>query len=119
MISDHPWLGVGAGNFGRHFPQYAAATVAEDAAEPHNFLLELWASYGVFALAAVLVSLGAFFYLVVTRRPPEDESPPPHSDEAGARDEARREGEAPAEPHADGSAGASPSPETPSPVRPT
>ncbi|MBI1913691.1 MAG: hypothetical protein HYS12_02885 [Planctomycetes bacterium] len=92
MIDDHPWLGVGAGNFGRLFPQYAGDTAAEDVAEPHNFVLELWASYGVFALAAVLLALGAFFYLVLTRRP------------------AAGEGEAPAGPRAQGSAGASPSP---------
>jgi hypothetical protein len=69
MIEAHPWLGVGAGNFGRLFPQYVTDNVTEDVAEPHNFALELWASYGVFALAAVLLALGSFFYLVLTHWP--------------------------------------------------
>ena len=65
MIRDHPWLGVGAGNFGRAYPQYLLVTAAGATNDAHNFVLGLWASYGIFALAAVLLALGAFFVLVL------------------------------------------------------
>jgi hypothetical protein len=67
MITDgkHPrqfWLGVGPGNFGRHYTQYMAATAYEQVKEPHNFLLESWATSGVFAMAALVSTLGLFFW---------------------------------------------------------
>jgi O-antigen ligase len=61
MIGDHPWLGVGPGNFGRHYPQYMLATATEKITDPHNFAIELWATGGLFALVALLVALAAFF----------------------------------------------------------
>jgi O-antigen ligase len=61
MIRDHPWLGVGPGNFGRHYPQYMLPTVTEKITDPHNFAIELWATGGVIALVGMLVALAAFF----------------------------------------------------------
>jgi hypothetical protein len=61
MIRDHPWLGVGPGNFTRFYPRYMRPTAAEEIADPHNFALEVWAAAGVFALGALLIALGAFF----------------------------------------------------------
>jgi O-antigen ligase len=61
MIGAHPWLGVGAGNFGRHYPQHMLPTVTEKITDPHNFAIELWATGGLFALVALLVALAAFF----------------------------------------------------------
>src|SRR5205823_2454635 len=65
MIADHPWLGVGSGNFGGYYPRYMAETAGEKIKDPHNFVLELWATGGVFVLLAVLTALGAFFVYVV------------------------------------------------------
>ena len=52
VIGDHVWLGVGPGNFGRLYPRYMATTAVEKVQDPHNFVLELWATCGIFAVAA-------------------------------------------------------------------
>ena len=61
MIGDHSWLGVGPGNFGRHYPQYMLPSAYEQVQDPHNFLLEIAAGSGVFTLLVFLVLLGLFF----------------------------------------------------------
>jgi O-antigen ligase len=65
LIGDHPWLGVGPGNFGNAYHRYMAPTAAETIQDPHNFFLEVWSSAGLVAAAAVLFALGAFFYRVL------------------------------------------------------
>jgi O-antigen ligase len=63
MIRDHPWLGVGPGNFSRHYPRYMVPTAADTAvADPHSFALEVWAGGGVFALLALLAAFAALGY---------------------------------------------------------
>lgn len=65
MIADHPWLGVGPGNFGDHYTRYKLATASEEITDPHNFLLELAATAGLPALLAMLLvmlfALGELF----------------------------------------------------------
>jgi O-antigen ligase len=61
MIQDYPWLGVGPGNFGRHYPRYMEPTASEKVQDPHNFALEIWATSGVFALLLLLITLAVFF----------------------------------------------------------
>ncbi|HLJ92434.1 MAG TPA: O-antigen ligase family protein [Gemmataceae bacterium] len=61
MIRHHPWLGVGPGNFGRLYPSYMLPRAFEQIKDPHNFVLEIWATAGVFALIALLITLGSFF----------------------------------------------------------
>jgi O-antigen ligase len=76
------WLGVGPGNFGRHYPRYMAETASEKITDPHNFALEIWATAGVFALAALLTALGAFFWktrhvwTTPQQQDPKEERPP-------------------------------------------
>jgi O-antigen ligase/tetratricopeptide (TPR) repeat protein len=62
MIKDHPWLGVGPGQFGQFYPRYMRETAYEKITNPHNFVLEIWATYGLFALAALGAALVAFFW---------------------------------------------------------
>jgi tetratricopeptide (TPR) repeat protein len=62
MIKDHPWLGVGPGQFGRFYPRYMEETAFEKITNPHNFALEMWATCGLFALAALGAALIAFFW---------------------------------------------------------
>ncbi len=62
MILDHPWLGVGPGNFGRLYPKYMLPTAFEKVSDPHNWLLEIWVTCGGLALVALLTALGAFFW---------------------------------------------------------
>ena len=57
MIKDHPWLGVGPGNFQDYYTQYKLPTASEEIRDPHNFLLEVWATSGSFALVALCVAL--------------------------------------------------------------
>ncbi len=61
MIRERPWFGVGPGNFGRVYPRFMAETAGERIKDPHNFLLEIWATSGIFALGALVAALGAFF----------------------------------------------------------
>jgi hypothetical protein len=64
MIREHSWLGVGPGNFGRHYTQYMTPSDYEEIQDPHNFALELWATCGVVGMLALLVALGAVAWQV-------------------------------------------------------
>jgi hypothetical protein len=65
MIREHPWLGVGPGNFGEHYTRLMPVTADEKIRAPHNLALELWATCGLFALLTLLAALAAFFTQVV------------------------------------------------------
>jgi O-antigen ligase len=60
MIADHPWLGCGPGNFQDTYTQYKLPEASEEIADPHNFLLEIWATAGTPAVLAFLAVLGCF-----------------------------------------------------------
>jgi hypothetical protein len=62
LITDHPWLGVGPGNFGRFYPRYMVPSAFEKLKDPHNFVLEMWANSGVFSALALLATLGILFW---------------------------------------------------------
>ncbi|RMF39768.1 MAG: O-antigen ligase domain-containing protein, partial [Planctomycetota bacterium] len=47
MILDHPWFGVGLGNFQNYYPYYKLPTASEEVADPHNWMLDLAASFSV------------------------------------------------------------------------
>jgi O-antigen ligase len=61
LILDHLWLGVGPGNFDRYYPQYKPPASFDYPDQPYNFALEVWATCGLFALAALLAALVLFF----------------------------------------------------------
>ena len=61
MILSQPWLGCGPGNFRFVYARFKLPDATEDISDPHNFLLEVWATGGIFALAALLVLLAVFF----------------------------------------------------------
>ena len=59
MIADHPLVGCGPGNFQNVYTRYKLPEASEEVADPHNFLLDVWATAGtpaVLALLAVMVS---------------------------------------------------------------
>jgi O-antigen ligase/polysaccharide polymerase Wzy-like membrane protein len=58
MITRHPWLGVGPGNFQDYYTQFKLPQASEEIRDPHNFLLEVWATAGTFALIALGEVLG-------------------------------------------------------------
>jgi hypothetical protein len=72
LIRAHVWLGAGAGNFSRLHPQYLSPAAAGSVSDAQDFVLGLWATYGIVVLAAVLLALGLFFYLALRSCPPQE-----------------------------------------------
>jgi hypothetical protein len=60
MIGRNPWLGVGPGSFQDYYTQFKLPQASEEVRDPHNFLLEVWATGGTFALVALAEILGLF-----------------------------------------------------------
>jgi hypothetical protein len=58
MIAAHPLLGVGPGNFQDYYTQFKLPEASEEIRDPHNFLLEVWATGGTLALVALAAALG-------------------------------------------------------------
>lgn len=54
MIADAPWFGCGPGNFQETYTAYKLPEASETVADPHNFLLEIWATAGTPAMIAFL-----------------------------------------------------------------
>ncbi|MCO6456801.1 MAG: O-antigen ligase family protein [Pirellulaceae bacterium] len=54
MIADRPWWGCGPGNFQTCYTAYKLPQSSETVADPHNFLLEIWATAGTPALLGFL-----------------------------------------------------------------
>jgi hypothetical protein len=65
VIRERPWLGVGPGNFRENYNRVMADTALESLTDPHNFLLEAWATSGVFAMLLLLAVMVAFFARMV------------------------------------------------------
>jgi O-antigen ligase len=60
MIADHPLMGCGPGNFQNAYLRYKLPEASEEVADPHDFLLEIWATAGTPAALAFLAVLAAF-----------------------------------------------------------
>ncbi len=58
MILDHPVLGVAPGNFKAFYTSYKLPQASETVADPHNFLLEVWATSGTLGLLALIGVIG-------------------------------------------------------------
>jgi len=57
MYADHPFTGVGPGNFGDFYPHYKPAAALESVADPHNFPLSILTQYGPLGLLGFLAML--------------------------------------------------------------
>jgi len=64
MIADHPLLGCGPGNFQCTYTAYKLPEASEEIADPHNFLLEVWATAGTPAMLALVAAIVGFFVVV-------------------------------------------------------
>jgi len=64
MVHKHAASGVGPGNFGGELFSYRPSAGLDRAATPMNFIAEIAASAGLYALAALLLALGAFLWHV-------------------------------------------------------
>ena len=60
MIAERPWIGCGPGNFQDTYTAYKLPAASEEVTDPHNFLLEVWATAGMPAMLALLAMLAAF-----------------------------------------------------------
>jgi O-antigen ligase len=75
MFLDHPWLGVGAGNYGAAYPAYFVGPWPEALGHAHNYYLNMLAELGIFGGLSLLLLLGlAFRHLAGTLVRSEDQS---------------------------------------------
>jgi hypothetical protein len=56
------WWGVGPGNFPGAYLKYKLPEASEEIVDPHNLLLEVWATGGVLAVACLLAALAWGFW---------------------------------------------------------
>ncbi|MFM9960163.1 MAG: O-antigen ligase family protein [Planctomycetaceae bacterium] len=57
-IREHFWLGTGPGNFRDHYLAHKLPESSEEIADPHNFILDVWANAGIFGLIGLLACVG-------------------------------------------------------------
>jgi len=62
MFSDHPWLGVGIGNYAPVYPAYALPGWDDPLGHAHNYYLNIAAEVGLVGLCAYLLFVGACFW---------------------------------------------------------
>jgi hypothetical protein len=60
MIREMPMVGCGPGNFQHRYMAYKLPEASEEIADPHNFVIEIWATAGSPALLALFGFCGAF-----------------------------------------------------------
>ena len=61
MFLDHPWLGVGAGNYPDAYPNYYVGQWVQALGHAHNYYLNMLAELGVVGGAVLLFTLAATF----------------------------------------------------------
>jgi hypothetical protein len=64
MIRDYPWLGCGPGNFQQYYAAYKLPAASETVSDPHNFVLEIWATAGTPTLVAFVLLAAAVAWRV-------------------------------------------------------
>ncbi len=75
LVAHYPILGVGPGEFQDYYTQFKLPEASEEVRDPHNFLLEIWASGGTLALLAITAVLAGFGWHVWEQLHPAPESP--------------------------------------------
>ena len=65
MFADHPWLGVGAGNFSVVYSAYALARWQQPLGHAHNIYINIAAETGLVGLLAFLAMWGATFAITL------------------------------------------------------
>jgi tetratricopeptide (TPR) repeat protein len=80
LIVDHPLFGCGPGNFQEAYAAYKLPQASETVADPHNFLLEIWATAGTPALILLLALMAGFVIdlaaLTVNKQSPQPAEEP-------------------------------------------
>lgn len=57
-ICEHFWLGTGPGNFRDYYLAHKLPESSEEIADPHNFILDVWANAGTFGLIGLMACVG-------------------------------------------------------------
>ncbi|NUQ61957.1 MAG: O-antigen ligase family protein [Pirellulales bacterium] len=78
MIADHPVFGCGPGQFQDIYTAYKLPASSEEIADPHNFLLEVWATAGTPAALALVAAI-VLFSATLLRRAPRNPADAPGS----------------------------------------
>ena len=65
MFSDHPWTGVGLGNYAQVYPKYALPRWQDPLGHAHNYYLNMAAEAGLPGLVAYLLWVVAGFWIAV------------------------------------------------------
>jgi hypothetical protein len=81
------WQGFGPGNFAEHYLRYKLPQSSEEIFDPHNMLLEVWATAGLPALVAFVAALGIALFNLLRPSPewpagPDAAAVPPRRDPA-------------------------------------
>jgi hypothetical protein len=84
LIADRPVTGCGPGNFQYAYTRYKLPEASEEIGDPHNFLLEVWATAGTPALLALVAALAVWYWAVLRRREPKQAFPSAPSGDAAA-----------------------------------
>jgi O-antigen ligase len=62
LIADHPWWGVGPGNFRQHYLKYKLPEASEEINDPHNLFFETAATGGLISVLGLVIFLGLATY---------------------------------------------------------
>lgn len=68
LIRERPWGGTGPGNFRSHYLRHKLPESSEEIVDPHNMVLELVATSGLLAGAALIGCIGAGLAMILLRR---------------------------------------------------
>lgn len=72
VIAQHPLLGIGAGNFDRHYVRYKPIEWPEEVRDPHNVLITTLTEWGPIGLAGLLMLWGGVSWGFVRTGPERD-----------------------------------------------
>ncbi|MFZ0033760.1 MAG: O-antigen ligase family protein [Sedimentisphaerales bacterium] len=74
MIAEHPFAGVGPGNFANFYTHYKPAAALETVVDPHNFPLSILAQYGPLGLISFLTIIVLLLLRVIFSASPRASS---------------------------------------------
>jgi O-antigen ligase len=80
LVAEHPWVGVGAGNFPNHYPRVKPVTDPEEVKDPHNFLVTATTQWGIPGGLAVIAMIVGASVTCAAQRTGGEPPPLPSSD---------------------------------------